>query len=242
MREDLWARPRSVVCVFGGAGGLHDLLVPNLRRLMKRGVVAAAIHAGGLIIDGGTAAGIMDMVGASLTGSPPKTLRLIGVCPGPLVAVPNPSPSAPPPDPTLATLESHHANFVLVPASDWGGETSTMFTFASVLSARLPCVSVLANGGMISRKEVLFAVRHNIPVIVIEGSGRLADQVRLIHVDELQLLLICSIISPSPLCVGVALSSCAKEAGDTTRGLRPGSAARRPGDTRNHDVWGPETL
>lgn len=166
------------MCVFGGAGGLHDLLVPQLRRLMKRGVVAAAVHAGGLIIDGGTAAGIMDMVGGSLAGAPPRTLRLIGVCPAPLIALPNAAADAPPPDASLAPLESHHSNFVLVPAADWGGETSTIFTFASALSARLPCVAVLANGGMISRKEVLFAVRHGFPVVVIEGSGRLADQVR----------------------------------------------------------------
>ena len=48
----------------------------------------------------------------------------------------------------------------------------------SYLAARIPAVAVLANGGMISKKELLNCVRHDIPVIVIEGSGRLADQVR----------------------------------------------------------------
>jgi hypothetical protein len=52
------------------------------------------------------------------------------------------------------------------------------FAFGSVMQTRVPAVAVLANGGMISKKEILFAVRHAIPVIVIEGSGRLADQVR----------------------------------------------------------------
>lgn len=157
---------------------MHDLLVPNVRRLMKRGVVTAAITAGGLIVDGGTAAGVMDMVGSALAGAPPRTLRLLGVCPAPLIARPDAPQPPPPGQPHLEALEPHHSNFVLVPASDWGGETSTMFTFAAVLSDRLPCAAVLANGGFISRKEVLYAVRHKIPVVILEGSGRLADTVR----------------------------------------------------------------
>ena len=52
------------------------------------------------------------------------------------------------------------------------------FDVSSFLAARLPAVAVLANGGMISKKELLNCVRHGIPVIVIEGSGRLADQVQ----------------------------------------------------------------
>jgi hypothetical protein len=59
-----------------------------------------------------------------------------------------------------------------------------MFAFAAVLAARVPAVAVLANGGMISKKEVLSAVRHGITTVVIEGSGRLADQIaRALHKD-----------------------------------------------------------
>ena len=57
-----------------------------------------------------------------------------------------------------------------------------MFTFAAALAARVPAVAVLANGGMISKKEVLAAVRMRMPTVVIEGSGRLADQIaRAVH-------------------------------------------------------------
>ncbi len=41
-----WAEPRALVCVFGGAAGLHDLLVPNLRSLVKKGAVGAACRLG----------------------------------------------------------------------------------------------------------------------------------------------------------------------------------------------------
>ena len=41
-----WRTPRVLICVFGGAAGLHDLLVPNLRQLVKKGAVGAACRLG----------------------------------------------------------------------------------------------------------------------------------------------------------------------------------------------------
>jgi len=178
LREEFWERPRCLVGVFGGAGGLHDLLVPNLRRLVKRGAVAAAVMCGGMVLDGGTAAGVMDMIGTAVAGAEHNALRLMGVSPAQLVLKPGDKSS----DPNSSPLEPHHANFVLVPSNEWGGETSTMFTMAAVLAERIPAVAMLANGGLISKREVVNAVRHAIPVVVIEGSGRLADQIaRAVH-------------------------------------------------------------
>jgi hypothetical protein len=87
-----------------------------------------------------------------------------------------------------------------------------MFAVASVLAARIPAIAIAANGGVISRREVGAAVRwslarwpslvmlcpaatvaggvaqvlncarHKIPVVVVEGSGRFADQVRSVYV------------------------------------------------------------
>lgn len=55
-------------------------------------------------------------------------------------------------------LEAHHTDFVLVPSSEWGGETTTMFSLARVLRTRIPAIAVLANGGQISKKEVQWLV------------------------------------------------------------------------------------
>jgi hypothetical protein len=128
---------------------------------------------GGMILDGGTAAGVMEMVGSALHRLDARTLRILGVSPAGLVLKPGERSA----DPNSANLEPHHPNFIMVPAAEWGGETSTMFCFANALARRVPAVAVLANGGMISKKEILNAVRHRIPVVVIEGSGRLADQI-----------------------------------------------------------------
>lgn len=254
LRQKYFSCPRALVCVFGGAGGLHDLLVPRLRGLVKKGATVAAVAAGGMVLDGGTDAGVMSMIGQGLEGVHPSALRVLGVCPGGLVTYPrrskplskrrllrqlhgegdstpksvspsgaasagrrgggrgsrrrlragsdrdgvgSASPSAastPKAEESSsdsdeeeedaaavgsdkAPLEPHHSNFFLTPTSEWGGETTTMFTVACVLRRRLPTVAVLANGGFISQQEIRTCVQLGIPVIVIEGSGRLADKI-----------------------------------------------------------------
>ncbi len=44
-----WHSPKALICVFGGAAGLHDLLVPNLRSLIKKGAVGAACRLGACV-------------------------------------------------------------------------------------------------------------------------------------------------------------------------------------------------
>jgi SLOG in TRPM, prokaryote len=69
---------------------------------------------GGMVLDGGTASGVMAMVGAALRFTPPKTVRVVGVVPAALVSTPDQDP--PPPDST--PLESHHSNFMMVPSKE----------------------------------------------------------------------------------------------------------------------------
>ena len=74
-------------------------------------------------------------------------------------------------------FDPDHSHFVLVESKEWGGETEMMFKLAKSLSDRIPVVAILANGGDISRKEVLSSVRQGWPLIVIEGTGGLADDI-----------------------------------------------------------------
>jgi hypothetical protein len=50
-----------------------------------------------------------------------------------------------------------------------------MFALAAALSDRAPSLAILANGGAIARAEALANVRQGREIIVIAGSGRLAD-------------------------------------------------------------------
>ena len=66
---------------------------------------------------------------------------------------------------------------VLVETKEWGGETETMYELARVFSQGCPSVAILVNGGAITKNEVLYNVRQGRPIIIIEASGRLADEV-----------------------------------------------------------------
>ena len=79
----VFTQPRAVLCVFGGAGGLHSVLMPKLQSLVGRGAVGAAAQAGALVLTGGTESGMMKMVGSALSrgGAAPHTLPLLGCCP-----------------------------------------------------------------------------------------------------------------------------------------------------------------
>jgi hypothetical protein len=85
---------------------LHAVRCPNLKSLT-----------GGMILDGGTESGVMSMVGSALRFAPPRTVRIVGVCPKELVALPNAASN--PPDST--PLEPHHSSFMLVPSREVGG-------------------------------------------------------------------------------------------------------------------------
>ncbi|HKP47074.1 MAG TPA: DUF4231 domain-containing protein, partial [Pyrinomonadaceae bacterium] len=75
-------------------------------------------------------------------------------------------------------LDPNHSHFVLVEGNEWGSELPTIFGLTSALTAKVPrVVAILASGGANSRDEVVQVVRQNFPLIVIEGSGGLADEI-----------------------------------------------------------------
>jgi hypothetical protein len=73
-----------------------------------------------------------------------------------------------------APLEPNHSHFVLVESNEWGGETTTMLALARTFNA--PIVAILVNGGAIAADEALQSVRNGWQLLVVEGSGRFADE------------------------------------------------------------------
>jgi len=63
----------------------------------------------------------------------------------------------------------------LVKSNDWGGETTTMLELARAFKAQT--VAILVNGGAIAGDEARQSARNGWPLLVIEGSGRFADEV-----------------------------------------------------------------
>jgi hypothetical protein len=59
----------------------------------------------------------------------------------------------------------------------WGDEVEIMYKLADYLSTKVPSVTLLVNGGAVSLHEVEWNVRQGREIIVLAGSGRLADEI-----------------------------------------------------------------
>jgi SLOG in TRPM, prokaryote len=165
------AQPHALIMVFGGAKGLEDSQKARLAELFTSAVAPAAAEAGALVIDGGTHSGVMAMMGEALARDG-RDSQLLGIAPVGKVTYPGG-----PNDANIgggAPLEPNHSHFVLVEGKEWGDETGTMFKLARALNVAV--ATMLINGGPIAENEALRSVRNGWPLLVVEGSGRFADQ------------------------------------------------------------------
>ena len=167
--------PQPAVVLIGGAGGMDETDLAHLRPLFTRALAPIAHTLGAAIIDGGTDSGVMRLMGeARAEGG--YHFPLIGVAVETLVTWPGGPQRAEP-----VALESHHTHFILVPGSDWGDESPWISDVASTLSGTAGSVTVLINGGEVARQDVEESMRVGRPVIVVAGSGRLADELAGAH-------------------------------------------------------------
>ncbi len=167
-------QPRAVILIAGGAAKMSEHDQPGLIQLFTYGIAHLAASLDALIIDGGTQSGVMALMGQGVAQQQRKS-TLLGVSPAGAVTYPGKPAGKTRGD--EVPLDPNHSHFVLVETDQWGGETETMYELAAVLSQGRPSLAVLVNGGPIAKNEVLLNVRQGRPVIVIEGSGRLADEI-----------------------------------------------------------------
>jgi hypothetical protein len=165
------ASPRAVILLLGGAAGLDDSRKAQLATLFADGLAPVAAELGALIIDGGTQSGVMAMMGEAVARSQ-GTIQLLGVAPKGKITHPEISGESAVSD--GAPLEPNHSHFVLVGSNKWGGETTKMLGLARAFNA--PIVAIVVNGGAIAADEALQSVRNGWQLLVIEGSGRFADE------------------------------------------------------------------
>lgn len=179
---------KAVVLLLGDSDAVDEKLIPRLTQLFGRGVARAAAETEAVVIDGGTQAGVAAMMGLGVAGRGYKS-KLIGVAAADEVAYPGgPEQGVP--------LEPNHSHFVLV---EGGGQEAMKYGLVGVLTgrvagaagdgrkprkkeaekeeAKVPALGLLAGGGPNSKDEVLRAVRQGLTLIVVEGSGGLADEI-----------------------------------------------------------------
>jgi hypothetical protein len=73
-------------------------------------------------------------------------------------------------------LAPYYSHFILVPGSQFGDESPWIVDAATLLSKGNRSVTILINGGEVSRKDIELSLDNNRPVIVISRTGRLADE------------------------------------------------------------------
>ncbi len=73
-------------------------------------------------------------------------------------------------------LEPHYSHFILVPGSEFGAESPWIVDTATLLSKGRRSVTILMNGGEVSRKDIELSLEEGRPVIALSRTGRLADE------------------------------------------------------------------
>ncbi len=162
---------RPTLVLVGGASGISEADMNRLQRLFVEEIAPIAQELRVAVVDGGTDAGIMRLIGQarSQIGA---TFPLIGVAAYGTVILPD----LPPPSSDAAPLEPHHTHFVLVPGCNWGDESPWLAGLASVISEGFASFTLVINGGEITLQDVSNSLRANRPVVTLDGSGRTADK------------------------------------------------------------------
>lgn len=167
----------DLIMIAGGAGFMDGTLYPNLAQLFTHGIAQLAATRNALIIDGGTQSGVMELMGTGIAAQQHRP-PLLGVSPAGRVSYPGLPGSAEHED--RGPLDPNHSHFVLVETDEWGGETATMYELAQIFSQGRSSIAIVINGGAIVIKEVLYNVRQKRPIILLEGSGRAADEIAML--------------------------------------------------------------
>ena len=163
---------RPVLVVIGGASLISDEDLLRLQRLFSEVLAPLAQELDLIVADGGTDAGVMRLMGQGreeISG----TFPLVGVSPVGLVKLPDAETSST----ELTDLEPHHTHFFLVPGDQWGDESRWLAEIASQMAGDYSSLTILINGGSIALVDAMENLRVHRPLLVIEGSGRLADEI-----------------------------------------------------------------
>jgi SLOG in TRPM, prokaryote len=170
------SRPRGLIVLNGGTADFSPDVDAALRRTLGDGLARIAIEEVLTVVTGGTDAGIFALFGEALDDD--RTAPCVGVVPAGLVTWPGRETSSGrgPSDEQPVPLESHHSHFLLVEGDEWGVETDAMLALTEALSGGCPSLAVLAGGGAGARREVLAHLRAGREVIVLDGTGRLAER------------------------------------------------------------------
>jgi hypothetical protein len=151
--------PKPTIVLVGGAGGIGFMDKFPMKKAV--GIVAQlAEESGSVVLDGGTQAGIMTEIGVQRKKHG-YTFPLVGVVFDALLMKEEPA----------SILDPNHTHFLLIPGRDWGDESAWISKIATVVAGDRKSVTVLVNGGKISRSDVEYSLMAKRPTFVMRGTG-----------------------------------------------------------------------
>ncbi len=159
--------PNTMIVLVGGAGGIAWLDKFAMRKAVSI-VARLAEETQAVVIDGGTQAGIMTEIGKQRKRNK-FSFPLIGVVFDSLLMEEEPP----------SVLDPNHTHFFLIPGDDWGDESAWISKIATGIAGERKSITILVNGGNISRTDVEYSLLENRPVFIMRGTGRLADEITL---------------------------------------------------------------
>jgi hypothetical protein len=160
--------PRPVLISVGGASGLDARTGRRLLDLFRAELMPVLSRLGAAVVDGGTDAGIMAVMGQARRAAG-VDLPLIGVAARGTVRLPGE------PADRGTALEPGHTHFVLVPGNRWGDEVPWLGAVADLLANGRGAVTMVTGGGRITERDVAASLAANRPTLLLAGSGGTAD-------------------------------------------------------------------
>lgn len=163
-----------VIVLIGG--GIDEQQADATRRAINT-IAGIADDLNAAVICGGTDMGVMAEIG-QIRWKSGFTFPLVGIAPEELVTWT---------DGPRSTkflwwgekrwqLEPHYSSFILVPGGQFGDESPWIVDAATILSKGHKSVTILINGGEVSRKDIDLSLGMGRPVIALSRTGRLADE------------------------------------------------------------------
>jgi hypothetical protein len=159
--------PKPVIVLVGGAAGIRGSDKVPVRKAV--GVIARlAEETQSVVVDGGMQAGIMAEIGKQRKQKM-LSFPLIGVASNGLSIREDPE----------FVLDPNHTHFFLTPGDNWGDESVWISKIATAIAGDQKSITILVNGGNISKTDVKHSLLENRPTFVMRGTGRMADEITL---------------------------------------------------------------
>ena len=165
--------PAPTIFISGGAASMDLNSMAGTRSTIEDGLARFLNERQVNLIDGGTATGVMMLVGIARQRRS-YTFPLIGVAPEKTISYPGFNPDK------NADLDAFHTHFVLVDGDEFGAESDLILDLAYALTGKgvKKRLVMIVNGGEIVKKEAHLCSTHEprFPLLVLEGTGRFADE------------------------------------------------------------------